>query len=267
MYEMDCAGGDGIMEDQLQVTLSSNAGVIVEYQGTKLLIDGIYGTEGHPFSNLGPDRWQRLLSNTAPYDNVDYLLFTHQHPDHFTPKMVQTYLKARGIKGICFPQAVESSQASLVSYLRENRIPCVLLPKQTQRVVFHIEPQIRVCAFSTLHLDKKYRDILHYCYLISFGDKQVLFTADVDYTTETFSAIENVRLRAAFINPLFFNALQRKRFFRGTLDAQTLCIYHVPFTENDSMRMRPVLAQNLLDWPQQKNEAMVLCSAFERIVL
>lgn len=255
------------MDDVLRVTLSCNAGLILEYQGTKLLLDGIYGTQGHPFSNLGQNRWEKMLSGAAPYDGIDYLLFTHQHPDHFTPSMTLDYLKARHIKGIFFPEVAGESQVKLISYLKENRIPCVVLSSQTQRAAFGIEPQIQVRAFSTLHLDKKFRDIPHFCYLISFGGKHVLFTADVDYTTETFSDIETLPLRAAFINPLFFSALRSGKFFSGTLNTKTLCIYHVPFSEDDSLRMRPVLAKNLLAWPQEKPEAIVLCSAFQHIEL
>lgn len=255
------------MDNVLSATLSCNAGLILEYQGTKLLLDGIYGTRGHPFSNLGKDRWAKMLAGTAPYDNIDYLLFTHQHPDHFTPSMVLAYLKTRRIKGISFPEATDESQTELISYIKENRIPCVLLSSQAQRTTFHIEPQIQVRAFSTLHLDKEFRDVPHYCYLISFGDKHVLFTADVDYTTETFSGIATVPLRAAFINPLFFNALRSGKFFLGTLNAKTFCVYHVPFSEDDSMHMRPVLAKDLLAWPQDKPQAIVLCDAFQHIKL
>lgn len=250
----------------VRVTLSSNAGLILEYQGTKLLLDGIYGAKGHPFSNLG-DRWEKMLSGAAPYDNIDYLLFTHEHPDHFTPAMVLAYLKARKIKGLFLPEGTGESRTRLISYITENRIPCVPLSSQTQRAAFRIAPQIQVRALSTLHLDKKFRDVPHYCYLISFGDKHVLFTADVDYTAETFSAVGTLSLRAAFINPLFFNALRSGRFFPGALNAKTLCVYHVPFSEDDSLRMRPVLARDLLAWPQEKPEAIVLCSAFQHIEL
>ncbi len=255
------------MENVLQVTLSCNAGLILEYQGTKLLLDGIYGAKGHPFSNLGLRRWEKMLSGTAPYDNIDYLLFSHQHPDHFTPEMTLAYLKEQNIKGVFFPEVAGETQTNLISYIKENHIPCVLISRQTQRATFYIEPQIQVRAFPTLHLDKKFQDVTHYCYLISFGDKHVLFTADVDYTTETFSAIQTFPLRATFINPLFFNALRSGKFFSGTLNTKTFCIYHVPFSEDDSMRMRPMLAKDLLAWPQEKPEAIVLCSAFQRIEL
>ena len=46
------------MEETVHVTLIANAGVLLEYRGTTLLLDGIYGAEGHPFSNLSADVWK-----------------------------------------------------------------------------------------------------------------------------------------------------------------------------------------------------------------
>lgn len=251
----------------LRVTLSTNAGLILEYQGTKLLLDGIYGAAGHPFSNVGEERWEKMLTGTSPYDNIDYLLFTHRHPDHFSPELVLEYLKAREIKGLVLPAGEGEAQANLLDYITEHRIPCLPLTPSMQKTTFRLTEQINVQAFSTLHLDKKFQDVSHYCYLISFDDKHLLFTADVDYTTETFSSIGALPLRAAFINPLFFHALCNNRFFSGTLYANTFCIYHVPFPEDDRFGMRPMLARDLQLWPQQKPEAIVLCNAFQQIEL
>ena len=39
-------------DEKLRVTLVCNAGLLLEYRGTTVLMDGIYGPEGHPFSNL-----------------------------------------------------------------------------------------------------------------------------------------------------------------------------------------------------------------------
>ena len=43
------------MGERLRVTLIANAGLLLEYQGITLMLDGIYGKEGHPFSNLRPE--------------------------------------------------------------------------------------------------------------------------------------------------------------------------------------------------------------------
>ena len=57
-------------DEKLRVTLVCNAGVLLEYRGTKVLLDSIYGPEGHPFSNLTDVTWQQMLQSCK--DNIDY---------------------------------------------------------------------------------------------------------------------------------------------------------------------------------------------------
>lgn len=40
------------MQEQVKATFLVNAAVLLEFRGTKLLIDGIYDENGHCFSNL-----------------------------------------------------------------------------------------------------------------------------------------------------------------------------------------------------------------------
>ena len=75
------------MSEALRVTLLANAGLLLEYEGTTLLIDGIFHSRDVPFSSLPQDVWQKLLRGDAPFGNIDYLLFTHHHPDHFSAAM------------------------------------------------------------------------------------------------------------------------------------------------------------------------------------
>ena len=255
------------MGEKLRVTLIANAGLLLEYQGITLMMDGIYGKEGHPFSNLKPEVWQRMLAGEPPFEKIDYLLFSHAHPDHFSPEMTLEFLRRRSVKGVFLPDTRTVRESGLADYLREQRVPCVPLSSQTDHASYRIEPEITVRAFETKHLDKKFQGVCHFCYLISFGEKNVLFTADVDYTTEDFDAIRSIPLRAVFVNPLFFGVLRRGKFFHGQLNTKSICIYHVPFSEDDSLRMRPVLAHNMVEWPPEKQETLVLCDAFQHIDL
>ena len=77
----------------------------------------------------------------------------------------------------------------------------------------------------------------HACLLLTLGEKRVLFTADADYTLETFPGLPP--LDAVFVNPLFFRALRTGRFFQGALPARTICVYHVPFPEDDRAGCAP----------------------------
>jgi len=251
----------------LRVTLVANAGVLLEYGGVTLLLDGIYGPHGHPFSNLTDEVWQGMLHGKPPFERIDYLLFTHQHPDHFSPEMTAEFLAHRKVKGVFLPDGHAAAMDHLKERLGSDGTPCVLLSHETDHAAYRIEPGVEVRAFSTLHLDKKYHGIPHFCYVLSFGEKRVLFTADVDYTEETFENLHGLRFEAVFVNPLFFNVLRHDRFFRGRLDAGRIVIYHVPFSGEDEMRMRPALARDLVEWPPEKQEADVLCMPFQTLEL
>ena len=198
------------MADQVHVTLIANAGLLLQYGGVTLMLDGIYGRKGHPFSNLKPEIWDRMLRGEPPFEKIDYLLFSHAHPDHFSPEMTMEFLRHRTVKGVFLPDSHSVVESGLAEYLRESRTPCVMLSSQTDHASYQIEPRISVQAFSTLHLDKKFQNVHHFCYLLTFGEKKILFTADVDYTHETFDAIRTVPLRAVFVNPLFFGVLRRR---------------------------------------------------------
>lgn len=254
------------MEDTLRVTLVANAGVLLEYRGTTLLLDGIYGAEGHPFSNLSSDIWEKLLEGKTPFETIDYLLFSHAHPDHCSPQMTEEYLRRRKVKGVFLPDTRSVRESGLPPLLKERNIPAVLLSGETDHAAFRIEPHITVRAFTTLHLDEKFRHVHHFCYLISFDEKHVCFTADVDYIHEDLSQIQRFPLRAVFVNPLFFSELRRRRFFRGELKAETICIYHVPFSGDDSMQIRPNLARNMAHFPPEQ-KTTVLWDALARIEL
>jgi len=255
------------MEDTVHITLIANAGLLLHCRGVTLMLDGIYGREGHPFSNLRPEVWQEMLAGEPPFEQVDYLLFSHAHPDHFSPEMTMEFLKHRQVRGVFAPRCGAVERSGLESYLRESRTPCVLLSEETDHASYQIEPGIVVQAFSTRHLDRKFRQVRHFCYLLTFGEKRFFFTADVDYTQETLDMVRAVPLRAVFVNPLFFGVLRRGRFFHGELNTERICIYHVPFSEDDGMHMRPALAREMVKWPLQRPEPIVLCDAFQHIDL
>ena len=92
------------MSDEIQVTLVANAGILLSFRGRKLLIDGLFRAEDTPFSCIPAKTLEKLLNGYPPYDDIDYLLFTHYHTDHFSPEITRSYLEAARRKG-CPPPA------------------------------------------------------------------------------------------------------------------------------------------------------------------
>lgn len=255
------------MDQALRVTLVANAGLLLEYGGVTLLLDGIFDGSGHSFSAPAPDVWQGMLTGAAPFERIDCLLFTHCHPDHLNCDMLRTYLAHRSVKGVFLPDTELVRDSGLPEDLRAHGTPAVLLSEATDRAVYRIAPEVTVQAFRTRHLDKCYAQVEHFCYLLTFGEKRVLFTADMDYVSEDLSVLGERRLRAVFVNPLFFTALRTGRFFRGTLHTDEICVYHVPFAEDDADAMRSHLRYGMDRWDADKPAVSALTEPFQHILL
>ena len=194
------------MESPVRVTLIANTGLLLQYRDTTLLLDGLYGEGGHLFSTPSPGTMDKLFQGLPPFEKIDYLLFSHAHSDHFSPALTMEFLRHRRVKGVLLPDAPKVRESGLPEYLRGNAIPYFLLTDNLAQTTFPVAADITVQAIKTLHLDKEYWNDLHFCHLISFGAKKVLFTADADYTMESFDFVKDTPLSAVFLNPLFFSA-------------------------------------------------------------
>ena len=156
-----------------------------------------------------------MLAGEPPFDGVDTLLFTHGHPAHFSPERLMQYLRYRTGRQVVLPVMEPQHWEILQPFLEERRIQWTLLTARMQTADFQIPGGTVIRPYFTRHIDKAFWNMPHGCYLISFGEKHVLLTADVDYTIETFEQISCVHINAAFVNPLFFNALRTGTFLRA----------------------------------------------------
>lgn len=249
----------------LRVKLLANAGLLLQYDGVTLLLDAIYGSEEHAFSDVPPAVWQKMLQGEPPFEQIDYLLFSHAHPDHFSAEKTLTYLEHRPVKGVFLPESPETFNFS--AELTRRGIPCGALSAQYDRAAFRLTPNLSVRAIHTHHLDKRFEDVEHLCYLLKCDEKYVLFTADLDYVTERLEQLKDFPLHGVFINPLFFSVLRRGKFFRGDLQAKYFCIYHVPFAEDDHLDMRRILARDLEQWEKARGQALALTEPEQEIIL
>jgi L-ascorbate metabolism protein UlaG (beta-lactamase superfamily) len=78
--------------DGARITFINNAGFLITVGDKKILIDALYDTNN---PNIDPPKEviQRIVNAEAPFDNIDVVIATHSHTDHFSADLVRDYLR------------------------------------------------------------------------------------------------------------------------------------------------------------------------------
>lgn len=74
----------------LQVTYIGNEGFMVSMGRTKFLIDALQKSKYYAFPS--DSLAAQMMDGIPPFNNIDYVLVTHEHADHFNPEMMSRFL-------------------------------------------------------------------------------------------------------------------------------------------------------------------------------
>lgn len=91
------------------VTYIANEGFLIEVGSRKIMIDGIFDDRSISYAHVPDEKTLDLMrASKAPFDDVDLLLFTHSHRDHFSVGPVLDHLKGNA-SGVLIgpPQVVD----------------------------------------------------------------------------------------------------------------------------------------------------------------
>lgn len=94
---------------EVNITYIANEGFLIESGGHKILIDAFIESGFNVYLEAGDDDKRKLTNAQAPFDDIDYLLITHYHRDHFEANQTAAHLLNNGSTILVAPpQAVDS---------------------------------------------------------------------------------------------------------------------------------------------------------------
>ncbi len=219
------------MQKDITLTLIANAGVLVEYAGTRLLIDGIHHNTDLPFDGLPDETLGPMLSGNGPLADIDYLLFTHSHPDHFSKTLTMSYLQNNNVKGFVFGGESATAQ-EVADHAGSMGIDCITPKLQNGRAQTHIITKdstmltITVAAFA--HMGAQYAHRQSYTLGIDCGGHRLLFTGDSQPDPATAKSIaDKLSCDTMLVNPLYYIDPKGREMI-DLLRPNSLLIYHLP---------------------------------------
>jgi L-ascorbate metabolism protein UlaG (beta-lactamase superfamily) len=143
--------GQAARRKPLVLTYIANAGVLVSSGDRKVLIDALFDKPNPEYRAPSPDVLGKIMTGEPPFDGVDLLLVTHNHPDHFDAALAARYMEKSSRPLLLAPaDAVAELRKAATDWgtLESRVIPLDMKIGEKNRRDLG---RITVAAFRTLH--------------------------------------------------------------------------------------------------------------------
>jgi L-ascorbate metabolism protein UlaG (beta-lactamase superfamily) len=232
----ESAANNGGQGSDLELLFVANEGVLLQTATKKLLIDALF-TDPHPDLTAPPSAMLvQMEGGQAPFDEVNLMLVTHNHPDHFDPSAGGRFLNNNSQAVLLAPEdAVAVMRDSVADWtsIVDRVIPIALeLGMSAQRTI----DGIAITAYRTLHSGGG-ETPQHLMYLIEIDDRTIFHEGDSDGNPETFErfGLGAHHIDLALVHYWFPMNLETEGILQGILRADHVGLFHLPKRlENDA---------------------------------
>jgi L-ascorbate metabolism protein UlaG (beta-lactamase superfamily) len=167
-----------------KITYISNAGVLLEISTKKIMIDGLCNSKIPLFKNTPDEIRKQILNGSTPFDNIDALLFTHNHSDHFDSESAKQFLENKTSACIISTNEVIHELRKIYSNIENNRL--IELNTLTGSIENIQINGINIQSIAMHHDGREYEDVHNLAYLIEVEGKKILHVGDAKPVRENF---------------------------------------------------------------------------------
>jgi L-ascorbate metabolism protein UlaG (beta-lactamase superfamily) len=214
----------------------ANAGVLLGIGGARVLIDAPIRDGIPPYATSSPAERAQLEHAAAPFDNVDAVLVTHWHEDHFSAEAIAAHLanNARAVL-VSSPEVVERVRR-VAPAVAIDRFRAVLpAPRGSQSITVGHLP-IRVLRLR--HNPTRRLPEQHVGFLVGDGPA-VLHTGDADPKADNFSLLRGLPDVDVALVPFWFMLDENnRRFVNESIAPKRVIAMHLPPQDADDVGRR-----------------------------
>lgn len=226
----------------VKVTYIANEGFMIELSDKKILIDALFKESSErPGVYFVPSDQLLYKMETAksPFNDLDLILATHNHWDHFNPQSVIRCLKHNPKSFfISTPQAIDDMKKEREEFekIREQVIGIDLdWLSSTDMKVNDIELKIIRTHHSAHHIEKQ-----NQLYLINLGGKKIFHEGDSDGKIETYQQLnlKNEEIDIAFVHDWFLWEPQGQKILKEYICPKHIILMHTLKSQVDYVEKR-----------------------------
>jgi len=199
-----------INNNALRITLTANAGVILQSSERCVLIDALHNGKTLEFSSVSDAEFGQIREMFRER-HPDLVLVTHRHPDHCSDEPLRRFAEMWPDTVFLFPEHFPEER--LHSRLKDILITSMTLP----------------------HDGKGFEDVDQRGYCITLGGKTILHAGDAALSSpeKILTLTEGRKIDAAVMNFPWITLPAGRAFLEEKLKPDHLMIVHLPFEEKD----------------------------------
>lgn len=220
---------------QLNLLYTVNSSLLLWNEHTKLLVDGLHDP-ALLFSPMTATASKGLSQNIPPFDNIDYLVFTHGHPDHFSLPRTQEYLANHTVSALILPP--ESGGPENASVVIRSMLP---------PLTGFIEPcmgpweertytlgNFKATYIGTPHIRAPLPPKYNYSVILSVEGMNIFIGGDLNFPKGAqLDYLISKKIDYGFFNPFFLLHRDGQKAL-SALHLKMVYIYHIPYERPDN---------------------------------
>jgi len=220
------------MSESSKLSYVANAGVLQKRPTTKILIGGLGSPEVSSYKATPASSYQQMIEGLPPFNDLDLMLITHHHSDHFDVDRTCELLRHNPqISVVSSNEVISRLQDRLFNPSDYNLIALSPLLHGSQKVIVQ---GLNIEAISLTHDGKEFGAVTNYAYLIQ-DELNILHLGDAAAIPENFRGLN---LREKEIDLLiasfpYIGLPSARKLVQEYINPQKIVIVHLPKQESD----------------------------------
>lgn len=187
--------------DSIVVQYIANAGFLIEMDDLKLVIDGFFNQGFNRYEIPDSITQSKLSQNMPPFQDLDLILVTHKHADHFNDSLIYLHMTNNEKAILICPNQVDLllRKDSLKYSMVQNRIKSIS-PDTDAYIKTNIDGA-EIIACRLWHGKKQNKDIENLGYVLTYKGKTIFHSGDA--TIQDFNGLNDLDLAKIEIDVAF----------------------------------------------------------------
>lgn len=224
------------MKNLKNITYVCNAGILINIDDKKILIDGLCNSKVPMYKSTPAEISEKLINGVSPFDNIDIILVTHNHSDHFDANLVASFLSQN-------PNTVTVSNSSVISDIKNCNFSI------NNDNLIKLEPDlncserikvkgVEILPISMIHEGEGMEDVNNLAFIIDYGTK-VLHLGDAAPIKENFEILvfKDKKIDLLIANFPYVCIPRARKMIKNYINTENVFVVHLPHKKLDEFNL------------------------------